>query len=52
VAGKKEKIKTANRRLEHLLDAALGLLDPPREAGEIVEEEAVTEGPIVRMGEE
>ena len=52
VANKKKKIKAANRRLEHLLDAKLGLLDPPRDTGEIVDEEAVTEVATAHILEE
>ena len=43
VAAKKQKIKAANRRLNHLLDAKLGLLDPPKEVEEMKEDLNVDE---------
>ena len=43
VANKKKKIKAANRRLEHLLDASLGLLDPPKDIEEVREDLNVDE---------
>ena len=43
VANKKKTIKAANRRLEHLLDASLGLLDPPKDIEEVREDLNVDE---------
>ena len=38
VAGKKRKIKAAEKRLNHLYDAELGFLDPPKEVEEVKDE--------------
>ena len=52
VAGKKRKIKAAERRLNHLLDAALGHLDAPKPTNEVLDEEAETEVATAHILEE
>ena len=44
VARKKNKIKAAEKRLNHLYDAELGLLDPPKDVEEVREDLEVDEG--------